>query len=665
MLSPQSSSTSEGSPPLSKADRQRATVVPNRPTTTTTTNSSSNRNKRLNNDVKDRGESRAKSLQEQTSKTSQDQALIDELLERPSAGGGLPPFLRKKIAFREATHSESLRGIVVGVKRGGERGMERGGERGTTRGMERGNTALQAPAEPDNSAALKRDEKYGFVPGTTNLFPRSRLQPFLAWSRIRPIGPGLSNLGNTCFLNSVLQCLMYTAPLAEFLLAREHSRRCACAKGEFCGLCVLERLTRQAFESGHGSSKSLASCGAIRPVELVSSIRAVARHFRPGRQEDAHEFLRYLLEAMQRAALSPGGTSTSLDPRSRETTVINRIFGGYLQSTVSCDTCRHVSRTFDHFLDLSLEVRTCDSVSAALRLFTTPELLTRGNRYRCEACHRLTDAHKQFSIYKAPEVLTLQLKRFSVNLHTGQPGKLSRPVDFPERLDISSAMSDPDHGTSSHYRLYAVIVHEGASCNSGHYHAFVRNSTDIWHSMNDSSVHQVSLATVLKQRAYILLYQRENTNMDVTETASVSSRGAKQQTSPVPSLPQKRNREEERMTAVLEASRAYMRTKTHPTESDTRTVAQNTRQDSTAVTASQIDIAPHPATASLPVEDEAPQLVPAHTDTELVASSMWHMASFHPAALQTTPMPTINRRARSAISHGWNIAALPSTKQQQ
>ena len=56
------------------------------------------------------------------------------------------------------------------------------------------------------------------------LFPAERLS--LKWNQVHRIGSGLQNLGNTCFLNSTLQCLTYTAPLTNYMLSREHSKTC-------------------------------------------------------------------------------------------------------------------------------------------------------------------------------------------------------------------------------------------------------------------------------------------------------------------------------------------------------------------------------------------------------------------------------------------------------
>lgn len=56
------------------------------------------------------------------------------------------------------------------------------------------------------------------------LFPPERVK--LEWPNVRRIGAGLENMGNTCFLNSVLQCLTYTPPLINYIFSNEHSSMC-------------------------------------------------------------------------------------------------------------------------------------------------------------------------------------------------------------------------------------------------------------------------------------------------------------------------------------------------------------------------------------------------------------------------------------------------------
>ena len=56
------------------------------------------------------------------------------------------------------------------------------------------------------------------------LFDSSKL--VLEWKSSRRVGAGLCNLGNTCFLNSVLQCLLYTPPLYNYLTSLDHQTKC-------------------------------------------------------------------------------------------------------------------------------------------------------------------------------------------------------------------------------------------------------------------------------------------------------------------------------------------------------------------------------------------------------------------------------------------------------
>ena len=72
----------------------------------------------------------------------------------------------------------------------------------------------------------------GLPPPRIVLYPPEKVK--LEWPRMMRIGAGLHNMGNTCFLNSTLQCLTYTAPLVNYLLTDDHSNKCKRFTVDYC-----------------------------------------------------------------------------------------------------------------------------------------------------------------------------------------------------------------------------------------------------------------------------------------------------------------------------------------------------------------------------------------------------------------------------------------------
>ncbi|KAE8723462.1 Ubiquitin carboxyl-terminal hydrolase 25 [Hibiscus syriacus] len=350
-------------------------------------------------------------------------------------------------------------------------------------------------------------------------------QPSLL-SEKRKKGPplGLRNLGNSCYLNSVLQCLTYTPPLANFCLRSRHSSSCdasASKKPRDCPFCILEAWIARSLTL----DLTLDS-----PSKIQSCIKIFAEHFRFGRQEDAHEFLRYVIDACHNTCLrlkklrrkvseGGGGGGEAVNGN----TVVKEIFGGALQSQVKCLGCGGESNKVDEIMDISLDILNSGSLKEAMHKFFQPEVLDGNNKYKCDNCKKLVAARKQLSIRQAPNILVIQLKRFEGILGA----KIDRLITFDEVLVLSSFMSKASQDPQPVYNLFGTIVHSGYSPESGHYYAYIKDAMGRWYCCNDTFVSLSTLQEVLSEKVYILFFSRANQRTGSHGT-TVSSNGVKQ-----------------------------------------------------------------------------------------------------------------------------------------
>eukprot|EP00795_Rhopilema_esculentum_P006494 gene6494-11950_t len=92
------------------------------------------------------------------------------------------------------------------------------------------------------------------------------------------------------------------------------------------------------------------SSATISPDELFAVVWKVVPRFRGYQQHDAHEFMHYLLDRVHTELLQSNKFSNGKD------TIVTSIFGGNLQSEVTCLQCKHLSRKQEVYLDMSLDI---------------------------------------------------------------------------------------------------------------------------------------------------------------------------------------------------------------------------------------------------------------------------------------------------------------------
>ncbi|XP_062275132.1 ubiquitin carboxyl-terminal hydrolase 2a isoform X2 [Scomber scombrus] len=328
---------------------------------------------------------------------------------------------------------------------------------------------------------------------------------------------GLKNLGNTCFMNSILQCLSNTHSLRDYCLHNSHRRDLN--NNSRTNTALMEEFAKLMQTMWTSSSSE-----AVSPSEFKTQIQRYAPRFVGYNQQDAQEFLRFLLDGLHnevnRVTVRPRGTVEDFDHLAdeekgkkmwskyleREDSKIVDLFVGQLKSSLTCSHCGFCSTVFDPFWDLSLPIAKGYgevSLMDCMRLFTKEDVLDGDEKptcYRCKARRRCT---KKFTVQKFPKILVLHLKRFSEARRTS---KLSTFVNFPMKdLDLREFASGSS--INAVYNLYAVSNHSGTTM-GGHYTAYCRNpNSGEWYTFNDSRVTPMSSSQVRSSDAYVLFYE--------------------------------------------------------------------------------------------------------------------------------------------------------------
>lgn len=333
---------------------------------------------------------------------------------------------------------------------------------------------------------------------------------------------GLKNIGNTCFMNSMIQCLSHTVQLRDYCLRREFFTQInpsSSMRGKL--IKAFSDVIKDLWSSNGQSS--------VTPSSFKSQIQKFSPRFMGYEQQDSQEFLRFLLEGLHedinqvhKKSSEPLKDLSHMRAQdiARETwnwygkkdkSFIFDLFVGQLESHLQCSYCNHVSLTYDPFWDLSLPISKGGydptTLSDCLRSFTREETLDRDEKPMCERCKTRRRMTKKLSIHRFPKILVIHLKRFNEGSRYRQ--KLSNTVKFPvtEPLKLTQFSSETcDDRFSASFDLYAVSNHLG-SCYGGHYTAFCMNPhSRQWHEFDDSRVSNLSQSLVCTKEAYVLFY---------------------------------------------------------------------------------------------------------------------------------------------------------------
>ncbi|RFU73795.1 ubiquitin thiolesterase [Trichoderma arundinaceum] len=353
---------------------------------------------------------------------------------------------------------------------------------------------------------------------------------------------GLINTGNMCYMNSVLQVLMFCVPFYD-LLDQVGKKAVHSFKSETPLIDALIMFMRE-----YKVLKSSASVEQLNrvlknedlerygepftPEFVYDAIRQLSRFasMRRGHQQDAEEFLGFLLQSLDdecthvmkdlpigqeevpSSDTSTGGSVAASDDwlevgrkqraavsrlsGHNTSTPITKIFGGLLRSEFRVPGLKD-SITTERYQPLQLDIGSPDvrNVVDALRGLTRPERLQGDfNSPRGKD----VVATKQVFIESLPPVLILHLKRFQFDAEGHGTVKIWKKIGYPLELEIPrEALSrqkrqNLDDGSMPRYKLISVVYHHGKNASGGHYTVDVRRQDGReWIRLDDTVIRRI------------------------------------------------------------------------------------------------------------------------------------------------------------------------------
>ena len=292
---------------------------------------------------------------------------------------------------------------------------------------------------------------------------------------------GLVNLGNTCYMNVIIQSLQACSTFRDVLLKRFRSSN-------------TERIHKYNIASEFANVLRKQLTSVTSPLKLFNSICAIPSclPYANKKQQDCCELLNRMMDHWS-------------DVKATE---ITDLFTGHTKSELTCSECSHRSHSWEPFTMLQIGLDThCASLEDLLARRQRPETLDGSNKCYCVTCRKDTVKYKRISISSTPPILAIQLKRFK-QTEDNNGIKLTSHVPFKENLEIETE-SIQNVSERIPYKLRAVISHCGKTISNGHYIAVTRQAGhSAWFRYSDQNRARQSKIQLLNQQAYLLIYER-------------------------------------------------------------------------------------------------------------------------------------------------------------
>lgn len=352
---------------------------------------------------------------------------------------------------------------------------------------------------------------------------------------------GLQNLGNTCYINAILQCLLRIEPLYYYFVNKH----------------FLNDIDIEKFKNKENLTENIYDLFVtyFENNEKVLEINDLYEYFinnfpiiERGEQQDAHEFLIFLLDFLHQELNRANKVNINISNNNNkpmrleskyeigdedladleliarnywqkyltaDKSILVDIFQGQIKNTITCLSCNIVKNTFECIMYYSLSIpkdNNC-TLKKCLKMFSKEEKMEKNDKYDCENCKEKTNSLKKTEFWKFPNIIIFQLKRFK--LKKDKFSKINTMIDFPIKDLNLNDFSKGFQRSKPIYNLFAVVNHSG-DLDYGHYYTYAQCEKDNnWYYFDDDNYGMIEdPSDIVTKDAYLLFYYK-TTNKNI------------------------------------------------------------------------------------------------------------------------------------------------------